>query len=532
MNKIFLSQIKKLKQDATRCKKSGKKSAKQVSKFNIDTENIFFDYSRNLIDSKTLTNLIKLAESLDIQDKFKKMCSGDIVNISEKRQALHPAMRGTVYSLNKKTKDDIKKHKLILKKISNEINSGKRRSFSGKRYTDVVSIGTGGSYYGIKMIYEALKNLNASNVNLHFISNLDSTESNDVLLNLNRETTLFVVVSKSFKTVETLENAIKVKKWLLSKAKNKDVMKNFLAVTENSFAAINFGIKKNSIIKLWDWIGGRHSLWTGVSIGLIIAIGFKNFSKFLDGARLGDKHFISKKYDKNIPVIMALLSFYYTRFFNAQTHLVLPYNYRLRFLKEHLQQLEMESNGKSIDKNGKNIKNISGNIVWGATGNCSQHSFYQLLHQGKTFIPSDFIISSKSDSGNQDNHDKLFSNYLSHIEILNDGFSDKESKDLYEKKFSSLGLDRDLVVKNLKLSGRKPTNAFLLKDLSPETLGVLLSFYEHKTYILGLLSNINSFDQWAVEIGKIKSNDIYIDIKNSKKNGKKPKNILITKYLN
>jgi glucose-6-phosphate isomerase len=228
---------------------------------------------------------------------------------------------------------------------------------------------------------------------------------------------------------------------------------------------------------------------------------------------------------------MALLSFYYTRFFYAQTHLVLPYNYRLRFLKEHLQQLEMESNGKSVDKNGKNLKNISGNIIWGATGNCSQHSFYQLLHQGKTFIPSDFIISCKTDSGSQDNHDKLFSNYLSHIEILNNGFTKEEALKLYDHKFSTLDLDKKLVVKNLMLKGNKPTNAILLKDMSPETLGILLSFYEHKTYILGLLSNVNSFDQWAVEIGKIKANDIYKSIKNSKMKNKKQKDVLIKKYL-
>jgi glucose-6-phosphate isomerase len=308
-------------------------------------------------------------------------------------------------------------------------------------------------------------------------------------------------------------------------------MKNFIAVTENYNSALKFGIKKDFIIKLWDWIGGRYSLWTGVSIGLIIAVGYSNFSKFLDGARIGDKHFVQKDYDKNIPVIMALLSFYYTRFFYAQTHLVLPYNYRLRFLKEHLQQLEMESNGKSLDKNGKSLKNISGNIIWGATGNCSQHSFYQLLHQGKTFIPSDFIISSKTDSGSQDNHDKLFSNYLSHIEILNNGFTKEEALKLYDHKFSTLDLDKKLVVKNLMLKGNKPTNAILLKDMSPETLGILLSFYEHKTYILGLLSNVNSFDQWAVEIGKIKANDIYKSIKNSKMKNKKQKDVLIKKYL-
>ena len=531
MNKIFLEQIKKIQKDSVRCKKIKKNSKEQDSKFFIDTENIFFDYSRNLIDSKLISNLIKLAETIDVKNEFKKLCSGEVVNISENRRVLHPAMRGTFHSLDEETKDNIKKHKSLLKKISNEINSGTRRSFSGKKYTDVVSIGTGGSYYGIKMIYEALKNFSANKINLHFISNLDSTESNDVLRHLNEETTLFILVSKSFKTVETIENARIVKKWLLKKSKEKDIMKSFIAVTENSDAALKFGVKENSIIQLWDWIGGRYSLWTGVSIGLIIVIGFNNFNKFLDGAHIGDKHFISAKYNKNVPVMMALLSFYYIRFFQTQTHLILPYNYRLRFLKEHLQQLEMESNGKSLDKNGEYIKNVSGNIIWGANGNCSQHSFYQLLHQGKTIIPSDFIISSKSDSGNQDNHDKLFSNYLSHIEILNSGFDSKDSKDLYKKKFSNLGLDKDLVIKNLKLSGKKPTNAFLLKDMSPQTLGVLLSFYEHKTYVLGLLSNINSFDQWAVEIGKIKANDIYKNIQILKKNGKKSKNNLIKKYL-
>ena len=529
MNKIFLSQIEKIKKDSIRLSKTKKKSLNE--NFNIDTENIFFDYSRNIIDSKTVKNLTKLAELIDVKNNFKKLCSGEEVNLSEKRQALHPAMRGTFHNLSKDTKNEITKHKSLLKKISNEVNSGKRKSFSGKKFTDVVSIGTGGSYYGIKMIYESLKNYSAKNINLHFISNLDSTESNDILLNLKQDTTLFIIVSKSFKTVETLENAKIVKKWFLKNSNNKDIMKNFLAVTENHSSALKFGIKEDCIIKIWDWIGGRYSLWTGVSIGLIIALGFNNFSKFLEGAYKGDKHFFQRKYGKNIPVIMALLSFYYTRFFKAQTHLVLPYNYRLRFLKEHLQQLEMESNGKSVDRNGNQLTHISGNIIWGATGNCSQHSFYQLLHQGKTFIPSDFIISSKTDSGSQDNHDKLFSNYLSHIEILNKGFTKEEALDLYEKKFSNLGLNEKLVVKNLQLSGNKPTNAFLLKDMSPETLGVLLSFYEHKTYVLGLLANVNSFDQWAVEIGKIKANDIYKNVKDSKKNNKKSKNSLIKKYL-
>jgi len=529
MNKIFLSQINKIKKDSIRCSKIKKKSLNE--NFNIDTENIFFDYSRNIIDSKTIKDLTKLAELIDVKENFRRLCSGEEVNLSEKRQALHPAMRETFHSLSKDTQNEIKKHKSLLKKISNEVNSGKRKSFSRKKFTDVVSIGTGGSYYGIKMIYESLKNYSAKNINLHFISNLDSTESNDILLNLKPETTLFIIVSKSFKTVETLENAKRVKKWLLKNTNNQDIMKNFLAVTENKFSAQKFGIKEDNIIKIWDWIGGRYSLWTGVSIGLIIAVGFNNFSKFLKGAYKGDKHFFQRKYEKNIPVIMALLSFYYTRFFKAQTHLVLPYNYRLRFLKEHLQQLEMESNGKSVDKNGNNLTHISGNIIWGATGNCSQHSFYQLLHQGKTFIPSDFIISSKTDSGSQDNHDKLFSNYLSHIEILNTGFTKNEAIDLYEKKFSNLGLNKNLVIKNLQLSGNKPTNAFLLKDMSPETLGVLLSFYEHKTYVLGLLANVNSFDQWAVEIGKIKANDIYKNIKDSKKANKKSKNSLIKKYL-
>ena len=536
MNKTFLSQLKKIKADSVKYKKEIKEPKKTLTKKNsnffIDTDNIFFDFSRNIINENSLKNLVKLADIIDIKNNFKKLCSGDLVNISERRKALHPAMRNTIFSLDPHITDDISKHKIILKKISEDINSGKKKSFSNKKFTDVVSIGTGGSYFGIKMIYAALQSYSDNSIKLHFISNLDSAECKDILRDLNQETTLFILVSKSFMTVETLENAKKVKTWFNKKYRGKKIMDNFIAVTENYMAAKKFGIKEENIIRLWDWIGGRYSIWTGVSIGLIIAIGYKNFSKFLNGANAGDKHFLNNKLKNNIPVIMALLSFYYTRFFNAQSHLILPYNYRLRFLKEHLQQLEMESNGKSIDKNGKSFSHISGNIVWGATGNCSQHSFYQLLHQGNTFIPSDFIISSKPDSGNQDNHDKLFSNYLSHIEILNKGFSEKESHDLYEKKFSNLGLDKKLVIKNLSLSGRKPTNAFLLKSMSPEAIGELLSYYEHKTYVLGLLSNINSFDQWAVEIGKIRANDIYKNIKDIKSKKKKVDNILIDKYLN
>ena len=536
MNKIFLSQLREIKKDSIRFKKEIKDSKKNLIKkndnFSIDTENLFFDFSRNIIDDKSLNNLVKLAEIVDIKSNFKKLCSGELVNRSEKRKVLHPAMRDTKFSLDQDITDDIVMHKMMLKKISEDINSGRKTSFSNKKFTDVVSIGTGGSYFGIKMLYAALKNYAINDINLHFISNLDSSECKDTLQELNPETTLFILVSKSFSTVETLENAKKVKIWFNKKHSGKNIMENFLAVTENQSAAIKFGIAESNIIKLWDWIGGRYSIYTGVSIGLIIVIGYKNFSKFLKGANTGDKHFLNSKLKNNIPVIMALLSFYYTRFFNAQSHHISPYNYRLRFLKEHLQQLEMESNGKSIDQNGKKFSHVSGNIVWGATGSCSQHSFYQLLHQGNTFIPSDFIISSKSDSGNQDNHDKLFSNYLSHIEILNKGFSGEESEKLYEEKFSNLGLDKKLVIKNLNLPGRKPTNALLLKSMSPEVIGELLSYYEHKTYVLGQLSNINSFDQWAVEIGKIKANDIYKDIKAIKKDKKKTNNMLLNKYLN
>ena len=536
MNKIFLSQLQEIKKDSVKFKKQIKKSKSNITKndnnFFIDTENIFFDFSRNIINNKSLDNLLKLVETIDVKNNFEKLCSGNLVNISEQRKVLHPAMRNTTFALDSDIKNDILSHKEVLKKISEDINSGRRKSFSNKKFTNVVSIGTGGSYFGIKMLYAALKNFATNNINLHFISNLDSSECKDVLQKLDPETTLFILVSKSFSTVETLENAKKVKIWLNKKHRGQNIMANFLAVTENQSAALKFGITEESIIKLWDWIGGRYSIWTGVSIGLIIVIGYKNFSRFLKGANAGDKHFLNNKPKNNIPMIMALLSFYYTRFFNAQSHHISPYNYRLRFLKEHLQQLEMESNGKSIDQNGKSFSHVSGNIIWGATGSCSQHSFYQLLHQGNTFIPSDFIISSKSDSGNQDNHDKLFSNYLSHIEILNKGFSVKESEKLYEEKFSNLGLDKKLVIKNLSLPGRKPTNAFLLKSMSPEAIGELLSYYEHKTYVLGLLSNINSFDQWAVEIGKIKANDIYNDIKDIKKKNKKTNNMLLNKYLN
>jgi len=532
MNKIFLSQIKNIKKDSIRCKKIFSSNSKNKKKERyISTDNLLFDFSRNVIDDKTLKNLTNLASIIDIKAQFKKMCSGDYFNNSEQRRVLHPAMRNTFFSLDKEIIKSIKFHKTQLKNISNGVNKGEIKSFSQKKFTDVVSIGTGGSYFGINMVYEALKNYSKANINLHFISNLDSTESVDILKNLDPQKTLFIVVSKSFRTSEIIENVKHIKKWLSDMTINKNIMSNFVAVTENVDAAKSLGIKEKNIIALWDWIGGRFSIWTGVSIGLIITIGYDNFLKFLKGAYKGDSHFYNCKYEKNIPVIMGLLSFYYTKFFNAQSHLILPYNHRLRFFHDHIQQLEMESNGKSIDKNGKKFTNISGNIVWGATGNCAQHSFFQLLHQGNTIIPADFIISCKSDSKNQDNHDKLFSNFLSHIDILFDGFNAVEARNLYNKNFSKSGLAEELVIKNLELKGKKPNNVFLLNKLNPESLGELISYYEHKTFVLGLLTNVNSFDQWAVEIGKVKANDIYKDIRNTKKNKKKVKNLLIRRYL-
>ena len=531
MKKIFLDQLKNIKKDSLRCKKNLLKntSFKNNNSFHIETDYIFFDFSRNIIDLKTLNNLSSLAEKLEVKNNFKNICSGNIINKSENKKTLHTAMRGTFFNLDKAIKNEVRDYKKNLREISDNIRSGKHKSFNGKKFTDVVSIGIGGSHFGTKMVFEALKEYRVSKINLHFISNLDATEANEVLSNLNKDTTLFVIVSKSFKTSETLENAKLAKNWLKKQSNRKNVMKNFIAVTHNFEEAIKFGVDERLIIDVWDSVGGRYSLWTGVSIGLIISIGFKNFSKFLDGAAEGDKHFYSKKYTKNIPVIMALLSFYYSRFFGSQSHLILPYDYSLRLIVDHVQQVEMESNGKSLNIDGKKFSNISGNIVWGSNGIVLQHSIFQLLHQGNIFIPSDFIISKNTSSRKKDNHHKVFSNFLAHIETLNKGFSKKEADDLYEKKYSKKGLDKELVVKNLTLAGNRPANAFLLKDISPETLGMLLSFYEHKTYVLGLLSDVNSFDQWGVEIGKIMAKDIYKDIKSSKDN--KNGSVLLKKYL-
>ena len=530
MNKIFLEQTRKIKKETLRFKNS-KKALKNNKNFFLETDNLYFNYSRNIVDKKTLSELLKLANIIDIKNSYKKLINGYQINTSEQRKVLHPALRSVTKFLDKSIIKNIDNHKKILKKISNDVRSGKKKSFSRKKFTDIVSVGTGGSYFGIKAVYEGLKNYSSKKINLHFISNLDFTENKDLLSSLDPEKTLFIVVSKSFKTIETLENIKKIKYWLNKDFNGKNIMGNFLAVTENEAEALKLGICSDNIIKIWEWIGGRYSIWSGVSIGLIISIGFSNFSKFLKGAENADAHFYKNKYSVNIPVIMALLSYYYTSFFGTQSHLILPYNFRLRFLHDHIQQVEMESNGKSLDIFGKDIFSKSGNIVWGGSGSCSQHSFYQLLHQGNLLIPADFIISKKTDSGSQDNHNMLFSNFLSHLEILNKGFSESQAKELYEKKFSKLGLDKNLVIKNLILSGNKPANAILLNKLSPESLGELLAFYEHKTYVLGLLYGINSFDQWAVEIGKIKAKEIYQDIKLAKNKNKKINNETIKKYL-
>ena len=530
MNKHFSEQIKKIKKDSVRLKKSSKK-IEENKNFYIETNNIYFDYSKNIIDKKSIKNLLDLANIADIRGNYKKLIRGEIVNKSENRMAIHSALRNKKYLLDKNIVKDINDHKRLIKKLSDDIYKGKRKSCCNKKYTNIVSVGTGGSFFGIKAIYESLKNYSSNNIQLHFISNLDFTENKDLLSKLDPKKTLFIIISKSFKTIETLENIKKIKKWGYKDLNGKNILNNFLAVTENESEAIKLGIKKDNIIKIWQWLGGRYSIWSGVSIGLAIVIGFSNFSKFLSGAKSADEHFYTKKYEKNIPVIMALLSFYYTSFFEAQSHLILPYNYRLRYLHDHIQQLEMESNGKSIDNDGKKMYGKSGNIIWGGSGSCAQHSFYQLLHQGNFLVPADFIISAKTDSGSQDNHDLLFSNFLSHIETLKNGFSESEAQKLYEDKFSNQGLSKELVIKNLMLSGNRPTNTILLNKLSPESLGELIAFYEHKTYVLGLLHGINSFDQWAVEIGKIKAKEIYSNLKLIKNKKVRTSSRIIKKYL-
>ena len=488
-----------------------KADSERFKKFSIHFEDILFDYSKNRITEETMQHLFALAKQCQVEQWRERMFSGEKINTTECRSVLHTALR------NRSTKPvcvdgkDImpEVHRVLekMEKFAREVRRGDWLGYTNKRITDIVNIGIGGSDLGPKMVCRALTQFHHDKLNIHFLSNVDSAHAESILKKkgkeLNPETTLFVVASKTFTTQETLRNAQTAKDWFLNwGAKEKDVAKHFVAISTNVSEVTKFGIDPENMFEFWDWVGGRYSLWSAIGLTIVLAIGMDRFIELLEGAHAMDMHFQEAPMEKNIPVIMGLLGIWYNNFFGAESSAVLPYDYYLREFPAYLEQADMESNGKSVDRDGQRMDYSTGSIVWGAEGNNGQHAFYQLIHQGTKLIPTDFIIGANTHAAcNQHHRNILVSNFLAQTEALMIGRSMEETRE--QLKAAGVHLkDVEEQIPHMVFDGNQPSNSILFESLTPRTLGSLIAMYEHKIFVQGIIWNLNSYDQWGVELGK------------------------------
>ncbi|MBD0779483.1 glucose-6-phosphate isomerase [Maribacter sp. ANRC-HE7] len=486
----------------------------RANNFSIQWSDFLFDFSKNRITKETLSLLLELADEVNLKDAISKYFDGEAINQTENRAVLHTALRAK--KSDKVLVDgvdvipevyEVKEH---IRSFSKSIISGEKKGYTGKAFTDVVNIGIGGSDLGPAMVVEALK-FYKNHLRTHFVSNVDGDHVYEVLKELNPETTLFVVVSKTFTTQETLTNATTIKNWFLKQATQEDVAKHFAAVSTNTEKISEFGIAAENVFPMWDWVGGRFSLWSAVGITIALAVGYENFDSLLKGANAMDEHFESTEFDSNIPVIMALLSVWYNNFHKAETEAIIPYTQYLSRFSAYLQQGIMESNGKSVDRNGNPVDYQTGTIIWGEPGTNAQHAFFQLIHQGTKLIPADFIGFKESLHGDTDHHNKLMANFFAQTEALMNGKTVEEVRSELEGK----NLSKEEISKLLPFkvfAGNKPTNTFLINKLTPQSLGALIAAYEHKIFVQGVIWNIFSYDQWGVELGKQLATNILKDI--------------------
>jgi len=495
-----------------------KEDKDRFSKFSIQRDNILLDYSKNLITEETFKLLLQLAEECKLGDSIEKMFVGDRVNQTENRAVLHTALRNfgenEIIVDGKNINGDIKRVLSQMKNFSEKVISGEHKGFSGREITDIVNIGIGGSDLGPVMVCSALKHYK-TRLNVHFVSNVDGNHLAEVVKNLDPETTLFIVASKTFTTQETMTNALSAREWFLEKGKDTDVAKHFVALSTNVEAVKNFGIDEENIFEFWDWVGGRYSLWSAIGLSIVLAVGYDNFEKLLKGAQYSDKHFRNTNLDENIPVIMALLGIWYRNFYGASSYAILPYSQYLDRFAAYLQQGDMESNGKSVDRNSQFVDYETGPIIWGEPGTNGQHAFYQLIHQGTELIPADFIAFAKTNNNLSDHQDKLMSNFIAQTQALAFGKTREEVED----ELKSTGKTKEEIdfLTNFKVfTGNKPTTSLIFDELTPFSLGQLIAFYEHKIFIQGVIWNIFSFDQWGVELGKVLAGKILPEL--NKKN--------------
>jgi glucose-6-phosphate isomerase len=486
----------------------------RTEKFHLKWNDFLVDYSKNRINQETIDLLLELANETELKNAISDYFGGAIINQTENRAVLHTALRAkesdviNVDGINVMPEVYAVKNKV--KSFTNEVTSGQRTGYTGKPFTDVVNIGIGGSDLGPVMAVEALQ-FYKNHLNVHFASNVDGDHVNEIIKKLNPETTLFVIVSKTFTTQETLTNSETIKAWFLKSASQEDVAKHFVAVSTNIQKVTEFGINPDNVFPMWDWVGGRFSLWSAVGLSISLAVGFDNFDDLLSGANEMDEHFRTADFDKNIPVTLALLSVWYNNFFGAESEALIPYTQYLQKLAPYLQQGTMESNGKSVGRDGKPVNYETGTIIWGEPGTNAQHAFFQLIHQGTKLIPSDFIGFVKPLYGDEDHHDKLMSNFFAQTEALMNGKSQEQVQVEFDKQ--GLSAEKASVLLPFKVfSGNKPTNTILIQKLTPKSLGSLIAMYEHKIFVQGIIWNIFSFDQWGVELGKQLANSILEEI--------------------
>ncbi|PIB27242.1 glucose-6-phosphate isomerase [Maribacter sp. 4U21] len=489
----------------------------RADNLSIKWNDFLLDFSKNRIDQQTLKLLLELAKEIDLKESIQKYFSGDTINETEGRAVLHTALRARagdeVILDGENVVQEVYAVKKQMKTFSDAIINGERNGYTGKAFTDVVNIGIGGSDLGPAMVVEALK-FYKNHLDLHFVSNVDGDHAQEVLKKLNPETTLFVVVSKTFTTQETLSNATTIKKWFLQYAEQKDIAKHFAAVSTNTEKIADFGISSENVFPMWDWVGGRFSLWSAVGLSISLAVGFESFDKMLQGANEMDTHFKEAEFSENIPMVMALISVWYNNFYSAETEAIIPYTQYLSRFSAYLQQGIMESNGKSVDRNGESVSYETGTIIWGEPGTNSQHAFFQLIHQGTKLIPTDFIGFKHSLHGNVDHHNKLMANFFAQTEALMNGKTKEEVvQELEEKNMSATDIEKLAPFKVFK--GNNPTNTLLIDQLTPKSLGSLIALYEHKIFVQGVLWNIFSYDQWGVELGKQLAGTILKDIEGS-----------------
>ncbi|MCX6180380.1 MAG: glucose-6-phosphate isomerase [Bacteroidetes bacterium] len=495
--------------------------AKRFDKYSLNFHDILVDFSKNRITDETLPLLLNLAKESKLKEAIEDMFSGVKINNTEKRAVLHTALRNRsnrpVLVDGQDVMPGINAVLEKMKAFCEKVHSGAWKGYTGKAVTDIVNIGIGGSDLGPYMVTEALKPYAVKGLNIHFVSNVDGTHIAEALKKVNPETTLFIVASKTFTTQETLTNAETAKKWFLATAKDEAaVAKHFVALSTNAKAVSAFGIDTNNMFEFWDWVGGRYSLCSAIGLSIAVYIGFENFEGLLQGAHDMDEHFRTAEFEKNIPVILAMLGVWYNNFFDADSHAILPYDQYMHRFAAYFQQGDMESNGKGVTKSGESIDYSTGPIIWGEPGTNGQHAFYQLIHQGTKLIPCDFMAPVQTQNPIGDHHEKLLANFFAQTEALMKGKTAIEAQaELIAAKLSDAEIEQ--LTPHKVFTGNRPTNSIFFKKLTPHTLGALLAMYEHKIYVQSIIWDVNAFDQWGVELGKQLANLILPELKSGDK---------------